>query len=78
MAEEDIIKELRLKNTDKTRHYFFEEIKQSELMSRKHKKICLTLNYIENCLILPSTNTGCIWVSAFTSLVFLKELRVLL
>ena len=30
--------EFRLKNIDKRRNYFFEEIKQSESMSRKHKK----------------------------------------
>ena len=37
-------------------------------MSRKHKKVCTTLNYIEHFLILASTITGCISISAFTSL----------
>ena len=60
--------EFRLKNIDETRNYFLEEIKQTELMSRKHKKVCTTLNYIEHFLILASTITGCILISAFTSL----------
>ena len=38
-------------------------------MSRKHKKVCTTLNYIEHILILASTITGCISISAFASLI---------
>ena len=37
-------------------------------MSRKHKKVCTTLNYIEHFLILVSTITGCISISVFSSL----------
>ena len=37
-------------------------------MSRKHKKICTTLNYTGYFLILASTVTGCISISAFASL----------
>ena len=37
-------------------------------MSRKHEKVCVTLNYIENFLILASAVTGCISLSAFSSL----------
>ena len=37
-------------------------------MSRKHKKVCTTLNYIEHFLILASTVSGCISISAFASL----------
>ena len=40
------------KNIDQTRNYFLEEIKQNELMSREHEKVCTTLNYIEDFLIL--------------------------
>ena len=68
MVEENISQEFRLKNIDETRNYFLEEIKQNELMSRKHKKVCTTLNYIEHFLILASTITGCISISAFASL----------
>ena len=68
MVEENISQEFRLKNIDETRNYLLEEIKQNELMSRKHKKVCLTVNYIEHFLILASTITGCISISAFTSL----------
>ena len=60
-------KEFRFKNIDET-NYFLEEIRQNEFMSRKHKKVCRTLNYIEHVLILASTITGCISISVFTSL----------
>ena len=60
--------EFRLKNIDETRNYFLEEIKQNKLMSRKHKKDCKTLNYIERFLILASTINGYISIFAFASL----------
>ena len=64
-----------MKNIYKT-NYFLEEIEQNELMSKKHKKVCTTLNYIEpwpkamieHFLILASTITGCISIAAFASL----------
>ena len=37
-------------------------------MSRKHKKVSTTLNYIEHFLILASAISGCISISAFTTL----------
>ena len=37
-------------------------------MSKKHKNVCTTINYIENFLILASTITGCISILAFASL----------
>ena len=37
-------------------------------MNKKHKKVCATLNYIEHFLVLASTITGCISISAFASL----------
>ena len=54
---------------DETRNYFLREIKQNELMSKKHKKVCTTLNYIEHILVLASTITECISISAFASLI---------
>ena len=71
--------ELSLKNIDEMKNYFLEEIKQNELMSRKHKKICKSLNYIKQFLILASTITGCISISAFKRrcLVSLYELQIL-
>ena len=68
MVEENIRQEFRLKNIDKTRNYFLEEIEQKELMSRKHGKVCTTLNNFEDFLILPSTITGYLSISAFASL----------
>ena len=60
--------EFRFKNIVKTRNYFLEEIKQNELMSRKHKNVFTTLNYIEHFLVLASAITGCISISNFASL----------
>ena len=60
--------EFRWKNINETRNYFLEEIKENDLMSRKHKKVCATLNYIECILMLASTITGCISNSALSSL----------
>ena len=68
MAEENISQEFRLNNIDETGNYLIEEINRNELTSKKHKKICTTLNYIEHCLILGSTITGCVSLSAFASL----------
>ena len=69
MSEENITQELRLKDIDKTTNYLIEEINRNELMSKKHKKVCTTLNYIEHFLILGSTITGCVSIFAFASLV---------
>ena len=60
--------EFRFKNIDETRKYFLEEIEQNYLMSRKHKNVSTTLNYIEHFLILASAITGCISIFAFVSL----------
>ena len=38
-------------------------------MSEKYKKTCKYLNYIEHLIILSSTITGCVSISAFASLV---------
>ena len=38
-------------------------------MSEKYKKTCKYLNYVEHLLILVSTVTGCVSISAFVSLV---------
>ena len=38
-------------------------------MSKRHKNVCTTLNYIQDFLILASTKTGCIPISAFASLI---------
>ena len=59
--------EFRLKNIDEKIN-FLGEIKQNELMSKKHQKVCTTLNYIEHFLIFASRITGYISISAFASL----------
>ena len=52
----------------KTRNNFLKEIEQNKLMSRKHKKVCTTPNFIQHFLILSSKITGFISNSAFASL----------
>ena len=69
MVEQNISQEFRLKNIDKRRTYFFKELEQIELISKKHKQICKTLTYIEHFLILSSTITGYVSISAFDSLI---------
>ena len=54
---------------DETRNYLIEEVNQNELMSKKHKKICTALNYIEHFIILASAITGHVSISAFISLI---------
>ena len=51
------------------RNYLIEEINQNELISKKHKMICTTLNYIEHFLVVGSTITGYVSISAFASLI---------
>ena len=66
MGKENISQELYIdyiKNIDERRDYLIEEINQNELISKKHKMVCTTLNYIEQFLILSSTITG--FVSIF-------------
>ena len=66
----------RLQNIDETRNYYLEEIKQIELMNIKYEKVCTTLNYIENVLVLASAITGCISVSAFASFLLLTSIGI--
>ena len=61
--------EFKLKKIDEKINYLIEEINQNELMSKKHKKVCKVLNYIGHLLIVISTITGCVSISAFASLV---------
>ena len=61
--------EFRLKRIDETRNYLIEEIKNNDLISEKYKKTCKHLNYVEHLLILVSTVTGCVSISAFASIV---------
>ena len=54
---------------DEIRNYLIEEINQNQLMIKKSKKVCGVLNYIDHSLIVISTITGCVSISAFASLV---------
>ena len=71
MVKENISQEFRLKNIDETRNCFLEKINQNELMIKKHKNVSTSLNYIKHFLILASTITGCISISAYVVFQFL-------
>ena len=58
-----------MKNRDETRNDFIKEINQNELINKKHKKVCRILNYVEYLLILISTVSGCVFISAYYFLV---------
>ena len=64
-----ISQKFSLKNIDETRNCLIEEINRNELMSNKHKQICITLNYIEHFLILASTINECVSIPVFASLI---------
>ena len=41
-------------------------------MIKKPKKVCTVLNYMEHLLILASATIGCVYISAFASLVSIQ------
>ena len=43
----NINKDFRLEKIEEIRNYLIKDIDQYELMSKKHKKICRVLNYID-------------------------------
>ena len=63
-----VIVEFRLRIIDEKRNYLLGKIKHNDLMSENYKET-KSLNYLENLLILASTVTDCVSVSAFSSLV---------
>ena len=68
MIGENIRQEFTLKNLGEKKNYFNKGINQNELISKRHKKVSTTWNYIENLLILASAVTGCVSIFAFASL----------
>ena len=52
MIEENISQEFSLKTIDETGNYSVEEIKQNELLSGRHKKVCTTFKIILNSFLL--------------------------
>ena len=43
----NINKDFRLEKIEEIRNYLIKDIDQYELMSKKHKKVCRVLNYID-------------------------------
>ena len=69
MPEENMNQEFRLEKIDEIRNYLIEEINRNELLSKKHENVFRVFNYIDQSLIVISTITGCVSISAFASLV---------
>ena len=69
MPKENISQEFRMKSIDEPKSYLIKEINWNELMTKERKKVCITLNYIENPLILAPTITRCVSISSFASVV---------
>ena len=61
--------EFKSKKIDEARNYLLDVIKHNALLSEQYKKTHKHLNYVEYLLILVSTVTGSISISAFLSLV---------
>ena len=60
MSKENVSQGLRLQKMEEARNYFIKKIDQNDLMSKKHKIVSTTLNYIDHFLILASAISGCI------------------
>ena len=69
MPGQNINQEFRLNKIDEIRKYLMEEINWNELRRNKRKTIWRALNYIDHGLIIISTITGFVSISAFASLV---------
>ena len=67
--EEEASLEFRLRKIDETKNYLLNEINHNDLMRKNYKKTYAYLNYVRYLLILASTVTGCVSISAFASLV---------
>ena len=68
MAKENVSLGFRQKKIDETRNYLLYEIKQNDLISEKHKKVCRNLNCLEYSILFISAGIGCLSISALASL----------
>ena len=53
----------------KQKNCFSEEVKYNYFMSKKHKRVYRTLNYLNNVLVFISSVSACVSIPAFSSLV---------
>ena len=69
MPEEKMNQKFRLKKVEEIKKYLIQEINRNELMSKRHKKVCRNLNYVDYLLFMISIITWCTSISRFASLV---------
>ena len=67
---EEVSIEFRLNIIDATRSYLLDEINHHYLMSKKNEETSKYLNDVKNVLILVSSVTGSLSISAFSLLSF--------
>ena len=67
MPEENISQGFRSKNIHEVGFHWGNKSKWTD--KQKHPKVCRVFNYIEHLLILVSIVTGCVFISAFVSLI---------
>ena len=65
MPKENMNQEFRLNKINQIINYLIEEINQNDLISKKHKKVCRVLNYIEHWLIVIATINRCFFYFCF-------------
>ena len=58
-----------IQKIDEIGNYLIEGVNRNELMSKKYKKVCRVLSYIDHLVIVIFKITGCVSISAFASLV---------
>ena len=68
MVKENTSLKIRQKKLDEVKNYLLQDIKH-DLMSKKQKRMCRTLNYFEHSLLFISAVTDCVLIFAFVSLV---------
>ena len=66
---EEVSLEFWLRKINEIKNYTLGEIKHNDLMTEKYKNSHKILYHVEHLLILASTVTGCISISAFSSIV---------
>ena len=59
----------RLNKINRIRHYFFAEIKERELMSKRLSKYFASFDYFDKSLIVLSVITGSISIASFATVI---------
>ena len=61
--------QFRLNNINEMKDYFFAEIKEKELMSKRLSKYIASFNYFDKILIILSATSGSISIASFVTVI---------